>query len=464
MQYYFVLAIATVIVVVLGLLLWLKTRNLAFPIGLGLIYYLSLFGGWFIVYDKSGGDSGKHYHYLEDKLFPVRLDDDYLTALILYAVFVILIGALTLVLVRRDPGRDAAPQKCLHISHWPIIVACSVAGVVSYLLVREGVNAATAAGVPAYALMGRGFGEVSAWFTVHQITLRLALVPSVIGLAVMLSGKGPRLLSGERSPLAIALYGLIVGSALSLAFLLGYKSEIFSAGLIGGLFYLTNSRNRHVFPAALAGAAVIVGMWLVDKLRYTSLDQFDAELLIGTISDIGDMFNFLTSSNEAFAGHFSMYGVLSQHVPLTYGSSLISLAASAVPRLLWVHRPADIYSYYADAVMAEPGQGYTINHATAWFLNFGVPGILLGALLFAWVWASSFNLCAYASSIRNRYLRITACIAPFTITAYIAPLIRSGPEAYKGLLVEAILLPSLILTFSLLKPYWARKERVAATP
>jgi hypothetical protein len=447
MQYYIVLTIATAVTVVLGMLLWLKTRNLAFPLGLALIYYMTLFGGWFLVYDKLGGDSGKHYAYLEDKMFPVYLDGYYLESLVIYSVFVIVLAGTTLVLVRRPNSARAIPQRSLHIAHWPIIVISGCAGTASYLIIRDGLQAAKSLGMPAYALMKRGLGEVSPWFTVHQVGLRLAVVPCAIGLAVALSGRDPRLLAGRRSPWALLLYSLILGCMLVFAFLLGYKSEIFVAGLTGGLFYLMNIRQRRVFPALLAGLATLIGMSLVDKVRFISLDQLDAALLIDSISRLGDVFTFATSSNEAFAGHFSMYGVLSLHVPITYGAvSLVSIAASVVPRVLWPDRPADIYAYYAHAVNAIPGQGYTINHATAWYLNFGIAGVIGGAILFAWVWATCFNLCLRAPTIRNRFLQIAARIAPSTFTAYIPFLLSSGPETYKGLLIEAFVLPTVVLT------------------
>ena len=43
---------------------------------MGALYYWTLYGAWYIVIDKTGGFSGKNYHYLEYKLFPISLDPD----------------------------------------------------------------------------------------------------------------------------------------------------------------------------------------------------------------------------------------------------------------------------------------------------------------------------------------------------------------------------------------------------
>ncbi len=448
MQYYIVLAIATGIITFLGLLLWLKTKSLTFPFGLFFIYYLTLYGAWFVVYDKLGGDSGKHYAYLEEKMFRIYLDEYYLGALIIYSVFVAVLAGTALLLVRTDKSRRTILPENLKISHSPIVVICGCASILSYLAIQEDLDASVSQGVSAYVLLKRGFGDVSPWFTVHQIALRLALVPTVIGLAVNFSGKFPRLFSCEPSKISSFLYSLIIGSMLMLAFVLGYKSEIFSAGLIGGLFYLMNVRKRKIVPGLVTAGAVLFGMWSVDRFRATSFDQLYEALFNGSFSSFGEIFSFATSSNEAFAGHFSMYGVLAADVPLTYGMSLLSFVASVVPRALWPDRPGDVYTYYANAVDAVSGQGYTINHATAWYLNFGLIGVIAGAVLFGLIWAKCFNVCLRAATINNRFLRVTASIAPFTFTAYIPFLVRSGPESYKGLIIEAFLLPAIVLTLA----------------
>src|SRR5215471_3738684 len=91
MSYYAILGIASLLFVVLGVAIWVRTRSIAFVIGLGFIYYWTLWGGWFIVYDLRGGSSGMVYDYLYYKLFPIHLDSDYFWALLLYSAFILLI-------------------------------------------------------------------------------------------------------------------------------------------------------------------------------------------------------------------------------------------------------------------------------------------------------------------------------------------------------------------------------------
>lgn len=59
MDFYIVLTLVTGAIAALGVLLFLSTRQIGFLIGIGLLYYRSLFGAWSIVGAQMGGDSDK---------------------------------------------------------------------------------------------------------------------------------------------------------------------------------------------------------------------------------------------------------------------------------------------------------------------------------------------------------------------------------------------------------------------
>jgi hypothetical protein len=105
-DFYLLLTGVTTVILLLAWLVWSRTRHLSFPLGIGLIYYWSLFGAWSIVQDRLGGASGKRYDYLEAKLFPVMLDEHYLMTLLLYAAFIILIEIALLLFLKPGPLPD----------------------------------------------------------------------------------------------------------------------------------------------------------------------------------------------------------------------------------------------------------------------------------------------------------------------------------------------------------------------
>ncbi len=162
-------------------------------------------------------------------------------------------------------------------------------------------------------------------------------------------------------------------------------------------------------------------------------------------------------SNEMFGAHFSMYGALAFNFRYTWGSSLINLILSAVPRVLWPDRPLGIYEYYAEGVGAAPGTGFAIHHATGWYLNFGVPGVIIGALLFGWLWATCCNRLYYRRGY-GTFGRVFTAIAPSTLVAGIPGFVRAGPEAYKGLVLVSFLVPTLVLGMACIHPVWWRSR------
>lgn len=56
MDFYLLLTGVTIVILLLAGLVWSRTRHLSFPLGIGLIYYWSLFGAWSIVQDRLGGE------------------------------------------------------------------------------------------------------------------------------------------------------------------------------------------------------------------------------------------------------------------------------------------------------------------------------------------------------------------------------------------------------------------------
>src|ERR1700747_1194927 len=91
MEYFVLLTAATAAIAALAWTLYRRRRDIGLLLGTAVLYYWSLYGAWYIVIDKTGGFSGKNYHYLEYKLFPVALDGNYMLTLALYSGFLILV-------------------------------------------------------------------------------------------------------------------------------------------------------------------------------------------------------------------------------------------------------------------------------------------------------------------------------------------------------------------------------------
>ena len=440
MEFFALLGIATAVIVVLAAALYRRRRDAGTLVGIAALYYWSLFGAWYIVIDKTGGFSGKNYEYLEGKLFSIALDQNYMIALGLYAGFIILVELTLLVAVA--PVKEDCTAGPLRLRHGPILLIGLIAGVASYLLVADKLGAAYVLNASAYVYTR---SQTDEWFTLHQVLNRVALLPPAIGLAVLAAGKRSRVLVSVRRRYTLPCYLALLAGMLAFTFILGNKNEVLSTLVAGVLAYLGLVRKPNWIRAGLVLAAGLWILYAIDFFRAVPLAGLE-DAVGARAEDATGVATFLTSSNEAYGAHFSMYGVLAGGVEPRFGYSLYSLACSVIPRVMWPDRPADIYLYYSESVGAIQNQGYSLHHATGWYLNFGYPGVALGAIVMGLVWTYCLN--AHRRTRSGHLFRLFGTVAPWLFVACLPPLIRAGPEGYKGFLIEGVMIPVGVLAFA----------------
>lgn len=409
---------------------WLKTRSVAFMVGAFFLYYWSLFGAWNIVGSLRSGEDTPYLFY---KLFPVFLDGDYRDAILLYGLFICSVMATVLYIAR--PARDQQqPPELIEISHWKAIFLGSVCGFLGYLVIRSAISP-TAEG---------GYGAVAnaPGYSIFQVLNHGALSITAIGLGTYMSGQRARLVVGRRNGLALMGYLGLLAALVVLMIRLGNRGEVALSVVLLMLFYMANAfRPDRVF----LGGTAAVGLVAIMAVKLVRDRAFDGASAIGGLELLTRTKEELLQSTETVAAHLSMYGALHKHLPLTAGASFLSLLLSLVPHALWPNRPATVYEYYVAGVGAIEGQGYTIHHATGWYLNFGMPGVLAGALLVGWSWAKLYNL-VYDGKRRNSVLYSAFALTGFwNFTSSLPDLVRSGPEVYKTTIFSQLLAPAILL-------------------
>ncbi len=441
MEFFSLLAVATAVIAILTLALYRKRKDVGFLVGTGALYYWTLYGAWYIVIDKTGGFSGKNYHYLEYKLFPISLDSDYMLTLLLYSGFIILVQVVLLLTLTRDK-RIEVPR--LVMRHEPILIIAVLAALLSLYIIKDKLSEAWALNTSAYIYTRQQTDE---WFTLHQVLNRVAMLPPAIGFATLVAGDRSRFFVNVVRRYTWPGYIALFLAMAAFTFVLGNKNEVFMSLITGLLCYLASVKRPSFFRT---GLLLIGGMWFlyaIDFFRGTPISEM-REAVNQRIEEATEVAAFVTSSNEAYAAHFSLYGVLTTGAEPRFGYSLYSLACSVVPRVLWPDRPADIYNYYADSVGAIQNQGYSVHHATGWYLNFGYAGVAIGALVMGLVWAYCSNAHQRIVPKSGLAFRLFATISPWLFVACLPPLIRAGPEGYKGFIVEGLMIPMCTLAFA----------------
>jgi hypothetical protein len=435
------LIVSTAVIVALAIATWIRTRNPAYPIGFGLIYYWTLYGAWFILIDTFGGDTGMRYRAIDELSFAVEPDEYYLKTLFLYSLFIIVLQATVLL---RSPRPSSLPAcQPLKIDHARLTAIGLASLVITISIILPEMKGAIRSGSSAYSyISSRG---LDGWYTLHQFLNRVALLAPGLGIVILASGKRGRFVVGRKSQRAYITHAFALAVMTLLCVILGNKNELLFALLTCVIFYIFNAERPRLVRLTLLGATFFALIGAIDYVRHHPTDRILGYL---SISELAAAVGRIGNSNEAFAAHRSLYGVLRYDVPLVYGRSILDLICAFVPRLFWPDRPEGVYTHYRYYTSASLDVSATIHHAAGWYLNFGVIGIGLGASLLGWIWSQLFRLQVRFAHFRNLWFCAFVAITPAAFTGAIPQTIRSGIGGYKGIIILALLTPTSILACS----------------
>jgi hypothetical protein len=428
-EHYIVLGLATIIIALLAFAMWRKTESIAFPVGVFFLYFWTLFGAWQIISVLS---EGGEIPYLFYRMFPLALDSDYLLILSLYAIFIIVVQLTVLYFAHPPHQRFAA--RIVEISHAKLIAMAGVLTVAGVLFIGRSVLDSVAENESGYSAV-----REAPLFSWYQLCLHLAMCQLAIGLAVWMSGREGRFLVGRRSWQTLIGYLVVFLTSIAVCTAVGNRTEVALTFTLLVLFYLGNARRQQ---RTLLAVFVTTGLVVLTAIKLARDGLFGAS---GTTT--GEVLQYsqkeFVRSAESFAAHMSLYGAIHKQLPFTYGSSFLSLLMSLVPRGLWPDRPAPIYDYYAAGVAATEGQGYTIHHATGWYLNFGVLAVVAGGFVVGLVWSITYNRVYDGVARRSSLNTIFSTLGFWLFTTGLPVILRNGPEVYKQVFFEMLLFPCL---------------------
>jgi hypothetical protein len=448
--FYILLIVGTLIIAWLGYKMWCLEKNIAIIVGLLILYYWSIAGSWFIVWDSfnnlSGYKIGLHYYYLFEKLFVVKADSYYFRSLVYYLSFIIFTQLSYLFFYRK---RNTEPVKIqtFQLNHWTFIIIAITACAGSIFCILNVVQYALENNIAIYTITRQSGNYL---FSIHQLLNHIAVFSVIFGYTSLVMDKEKKYFVENPVMMMRIIYPVVVFIVLSYMLVLGNKHELFFTSIFILLFFFTFSKRIIIKRLVLLMAIVSLPLLLNDFMRRYTPEQLkmvatgeNTDLITDT-SNVS-ILSYVVFSNELFSAHMSMYGVLKNNLEPDYGSSLVSLAASMIPRILWKDRPQEIYYYYSDSLHLKAGQSYTINHATAWYLNFGMIGILLGGIVVGFLWSGCYYLHNFHSDSAHKFIALICILAICSFTAFMPFLIRNGPESYKALIFEGLLLPGLIV-------------------
>lgn len=447
-----------------------KFRNVYIVLSTFILYYWSVAGSFFFVYERqnpvAGEKMGIHFQHYLKILYPVALDDTYLVCTTLYSLFVLaFVWGSFFVFWAKKPELPTAPSKPIEVNPVLLLLPAVAGMLISLWAVRYEVMDSIRHFRSFY--IGINNHTQQRFHTLHLAANSLMAISAFAFLGIAMAKNGKFMVLNRSSKwiygAGIALFVLILGYLV----LLGSRNYfIFGALLIFVFVYENNGWHRWFRHAVISGILLVVPLFLTELTRGTPIVSLAIYELQGgkhsgtrgpntSLLDEGDKnetyavsgastLHSLLYSNEMFVPSFSLYAVLKEKPPYTYGASFKWLAYSVVPSFVGLKRPDDSYKYYIQYTRAAKvtNQGFTIHHAAGWYLNFGVIGVLAGAVLLAF----------FVSYGYYRYLRETHTVKKilwFSFFAgtfiFIPRLIRTGPEGYKSIFMISFLFLAIIL-------------------
>ena len=454
MIYLILLALTTAASVFLQYKIWRQTKSYVLLLPTLVIYYWSMMGGWAVTIDLLSGNAlenvGFHYYSYFDKLFPIELNGSYFFSLCMFSLFLLVFQLGVLVVVRKAPsGSSQQLQPIPILNHWILISLAVIMAIISYFFIRAQIGEAISNHESLYIYLSQHAGR---YYSLYQITKSASLFLVLFGISLMMSQREGVRFRGNYSKALVVTYVVVLFVLLTYSALIGSRNDLLFAFLFAIVFYVTNAKKVSLYRiglqlGGLAAIIVIIEMTralpLLDYLGLSTGPGIPTEQVVQKLSFTSSVLSLL-ASNEMFAGHMSMYGAVYYDVPFTYGGSFNYLLHSMIPRIIEVTRPIDSYQHYASAIHYTGVQGFTINHATGWYVNFGAAGVAMGALFLGLLIGYAFRAQARVSASKG-FLYIVQTILVLCIAAFFPALIRTGPEGYKALFFEAILIPSLLV-------------------
>lgn len=421
---YILLVLITIYVVWISLAIVKRSGSLIPVVPIAVMYFWSIFGAWSWIPLKLSGGS----YFYEDLLFTVNIDGNYFLMLLYYSLFIVFFSLFVLNHIKRNK-KQVVENSLFYRDEIEKLAGNHPYNVILYLLFGvfvlssyRDIIAAMSGNVSAYSLSR--FDS-----TVKNGSLIQFCGDTFTYLAIpILFAKNHRF----RRNSVMVLFGLY----FLFNFLLGNRNILLCDLVIVAVLYTQlNGLKSALKPRNIVLVAVFFFMiQIISFVRGMSVN----EIVKGTQSiGIEEVFVSASQSSEQYAAQISMYGVLKYDVPITYGKGVLYFVSTFIPQFVGIERPERLYQYYIqNTVHGKLDMGVTMHHATAWYLDFGVVGIILGALLWGYV-------LMYLYRRKRKFLYLYGAII---FSAVSIQMIRDGGiESYKGGLILNTIIPMLII-------------------
>lgn len=426
---YLILISITLYTIVISKILYNKCQSLIPIVPILVIYFWSIYGAWTWIPFKLNGET----YFYEDMMYTVNVDVYYCLSLLYYSIFIVIFGNYVLTFaLRRRKDLSETYYRSVYMCYIERLTFSRGYHFVMYVMLfvflyfsYSDIYHALRSGVSAYQLS-----------RFDSTTEGLNSLISFCGNTFVYLSV-PLLFSKNFKKKIPVLLGFSIYYFFN--FMLGNRNILLCGMIVAVLLY----SELYGVKKALKLKNICFFIILVLIIQIISIFRgFSADAMFssGFKINISDILMSLFTSSEQYCAQFSMYGALKYDVDFTYGSSILFLMSTLIPSFLGFERPMAIYQHFIKNTVGSADLGMTINHATGWYLNFGIVGIVIGA----WLWG---YILKYFYCRKKSFIYLYGAV---TFSSSAIQMIRDGGiEAYKsGLLLDTIIPLSIIWWFT----------------
>jgi hypothetical protein len=357
-----------------NLALWRKLRSSRLLFLQVIVYFYNIHG-FVVATTYVAGYDGLYSGVVLDYPYFVSWNDNFVLA---FAVGILFSLAYTLTLHLIVVRREVSPGTAYFVRVKRVVALGAASLVVGFSFWYEILFAALISGESAY-LIYKGGGTLGGFYAlVGQLMifgLVMLLIPNsrFLGRNALADWLG---FAYESLGLRIAALAGMVASTLFLV-MLGDKVMITTAILFVFLMYefgVEKVRVRYV----LGVLAVATAVNLISLVRhYDAIQEMSLPMIL-----MGSVLH-LFEHGEAISS-MSLYYVFNNDIPINYGDSFVRAIVNLVPSFLLEQPKIDPFAYLARFMaIGDDIQGWGISYSTDWYVNFGFPGVVVGAVLLA---------------------------------------------------------------------------------
>lgn len=368
----------------LNYLIWEKTRSIPLLLIQVILYFYTFHIYWIVILHHFNIATG--LEYIMDYPFMASMNEVMFISYVQYMLFALiyLLTILLWVIMPRRQDFEPAPYaiNCRLLLYGGIF--CFLIPVLFWLKELMWVFSS---GLSGYAVYKSG-----ADFGVLYPVLRLLfdLSAALLFLALFVAIKFTRGLkkNGGRKNLELVLSAIMLVMLYWVLMSFGDKTSLYFGLFFSLSVVLANQRKLNI-KRILPFVVFVVLINTISILRHNPVGLSIIDLV--TVSAKHMIFH-----GEAVSG-LSQYILLNNNVAFYGGKSALFLLNILLPRFLYPYRLEDPYEYFAFQSDLPSGTGWGIHYATDWYMNFGIVGMLLGAIFLGLFSAYLYNKSKFST-------------------------------------------------------------------